>query len=88
MIKDSNLYNKYAFGSNVGWLVYLATHNEYALVLAPDADYSKCIISQLFDTEIDAKYEVHHTADSGLTGDVPEWKFEEGSWSERYARGE
>ena len=82
-------YSKYAFGPNVGWLVYLKKTKEYAIVLAPDGDYSKCIITQLFDTEVDAKYELCHKADSGLTGDVlAEWKFEEGSWSERYARGE
>ena len=82
-------YDKYAFGANVGWLVYLTKTKEYALVLAPDGNYSKCIISQLFDTETDAKYELRHKADSGLPGDVPtEWKFDEGSWSERYARGE
>jgi hypothetical protein len=82
-------YDKYAFGANVGWLVYLTKTKEYALVLAPDGDYSMCIISLLFDTEVDAKYELHHKADCWIPGDVPaEWKFEEGSWSERYARGD
>ena len=85
---DIVLYNVYVFGLNEGWIVYLAKTNEYALVLAYEGDYSNCIISQLYETEADARWAIKHEADYGLIQDVPEeWCFESGSWSEKYANG-
>ena len=86
--RDTFPYTMYMFGLNEGWIVYLAHTDNYALVLAYEGDYDNCIISSLYDTEDDALRDVRREADGGLFQDIPEWKYEPGSWSERYAAGE
>ena len=75
----------YYFGPNKGWLISDGAAG-YALVLTDDAHLNECIISETFDSDIDAKYFLKHEADFYIREDIPEWKLSERSskwWNNR-----
>ena len=75
----------YYFGHNKGWLISDGAAG-YALVLTDDDHLNECIISETFDSDIDAKYFLKHEADFYIREDIPDWKLSERSskwWNNR-----
>ena len=66
----------YYFGTNKGW--FIKDFDGLALVLTDGEHLDKCIISERFANEKDAKYWIRHEADFFTHEEPPsEWKLDE-----------